>query len=93
MIIVRFLASGPFGWLAPPKFTRVQGADIVMESFHLTVGQAVKSPNSSPDSRWEPQSSLWSGSVKKLKHTAALMEFTCIPAGCLRTCLYRAIAP
>src|SRR6266576_3390032 len=32
MIIVRLLSPGPFGWLAPPKSTRVQGADIVMES-------------------------------------------------------------
>jgi hypothetical protein len=24
-----------FGWLAPPKFTRVLGADIVMESISL----------------------------------------------------------
>src|SRR5436190_588567 len=35
MIIVRLLSPGPFGWLAPPKFTRVQGADIVMESITL----------------------------------------------------------
>src|SRR6266446_2183381 len=34
MIIVRLLSPGPFGWLPPPKFTRVQGADIVMESLH-----------------------------------------------------------
>jgi len=33
---VRLLPPGPFGWLAPPKFTRVQGADIVMESITLT---------------------------------------------------------
>src|SRR6202022_1834607 len=32
---VRLLSPGPFGWLAPPKFTRVQGADIVMESITL----------------------------------------------------------
>src|SRR5713101_4230458 len=36
MIIVRLLSPGPFGWLAPPKFTRVQGADIVMESITPT---------------------------------------------------------
>jgi hypothetical protein len=28
-------ARGLFGWLAPPKFTQVQGADIVMESISL----------------------------------------------------------
>jgi hypothetical protein len=28
-------SPGPFGWFAPPKFTRVQGADIVMESITL----------------------------------------------------------
>src|SRR6266404_6449721 len=32
---VRLLSPGPFGWFAPPKFTRVQGADIVMESITL----------------------------------------------------------
>src|ERR1700733_7231599 len=31
---VRLLSSEPFGWFAPPKFTRGLGADIVMESFH-----------------------------------------------------------
>jgi len=36
MIIVRLLSPGPFGWLAPPKFTRVQGADIVMQSITPT---------------------------------------------------------
>jgi len=38
MIIVRLLSPGPFGWFAPPKFTRVQGADIVMESITLMTG-------------------------------------------------------
>src|SRR5256885_14033575 len=48
MIIVRLLSPGPFGWLAPPKFTRVQGADIVMESITPTSGRECKRLTSAP---------------------------------------------
>src|SRR5438552_1031215 len=48
MIIVRLLSPGPFGWLAPPKFTRVQGADIVMESITQTSGRECKRLTSAP---------------------------------------------
>ena len=44
-----------FGWLAPPKFTRVQGADIVMESIALNDQRSchlrqseVRGPNEMP---------------------------------------------
>jgi len=48
MIIVRLLSPGPFGWLAPPKFTRVQGADIVMQSIAQTSGRECKRLTSAP---------------------------------------------
>jgi hypothetical protein len=35
MIMFGSFLPGLFGWLAPPKFTRVLGADIVMESIAL----------------------------------------------------------
>src|SRR5512133_29517 len=40
---VRLLSSEPFGWFAPPKSTRLMGADIVMESLlslTLTTGSS-----------------------------------------------------
>ncbi len=37
MIMFGSFFPGLFGWFAPPKFTRVQGADIVMESITPTI--------------------------------------------------------
>ena len=34
---VRLLSLEPFGWFAPPKSTRLMGADIVMESLRSNV--------------------------------------------------------
>jgi hypothetical protein len=52
MIIVRLLSPGPFGWFAPPKFTRVQGADIVMESSQCAVKGAEPQREINPPGNW-----------------------------------------
>src|SRR5689334_6726970 len=77
---VRLLSSEPFGWFAPPKFTRTWEPTLFMESFHCLWNHYTHLPERDPMRRAKRTTRANKIHSRPLVSTSQILKARTIPA-------------